>query len=269
MGQLRELYGDRLDDPAHDPRPDPRARLSSASRQPPDATCTLGSPCTTSPATKVSATGIARSRGGLLGGVVGRCQRVGVEEHQVGGHAGMDAAPPVDAGRQRLAHVSACSGCQACALVGAAVDGGGDRPATGRAARPARRSRGPARTPASTIQRNAKQRSARSGQHSSVTSRSSRRWAGCTLARRPSRAIAAASSRRTSWACSIEPARAGRVVRREGLAQREVADRVGRDLEPVARGPGRAGASARRWSGWPRRRRTRRRTPRSTRRCGC
>ena len=61
----------------------------------------------------------------------------------------------------------------------------------------------------------------------------------------------------------------GRGVRVEGLAHRRVADRVGGHLEVVGVGAGRAARAAPPGSGWARRRRTRRRTARSTRRCGC
>ena len=84
--------------------------------------------------------------------------------------------------------VNACSGCQggrssALRWTAAAIASHGSSGETG-ASEPRA-----SRTPASTIQRNAKHRSARSGQHSSVTSRSSSRCAGWTLARSPSRAI--------------------------------------------------------------------------------
>ena len=140
-----------------------------------------------------------------LAGVVVRRQRVVVEQHHVAAGTGPERGLAVGAGGQRLGGGECLLGVprsprrRRC--------GGRPRtsPATGPEPRPGRRIRAPARRRRSSIERNAKQRWVRSGQHRSVTSRSSSRWAGWTLARTPSSAIRGRSARSTSWACSIPP----------------------------------------------------------------
>ena len=111
-------------------------------------------------------------------------------------------------------------------------------PATGRAARPARRSRAPARRRRRASSGTRRHRSARPGQISSVRSRSSSRWAGCTLARRPSAASRRDVGARHQLGVLDRAARAGRGVGVERRGHRGVADRVGGHLEPGHVGAG-------------------------------
>ena len=65
--------------------------------------------------------------GGLVLGSAGGVERVGVEEDQVGGHAGVHRTLAVDGGGQRLLRGERLLGVPGGAFVGGAVHGGGDR----------------------------------------------------------------------------------------------------------------------------------------------
>ena len=128
-------------------------------------------------------------------------------------------------------------------------------------------------TPSSSIQRNAKQRSDAArpdllGQVAVVEQVRGLHAAADAELGHPPDVVAADQLRVLDRAAG-----AGLGVRRQRLGDGRVADRVGRHLEPVRRAPGRAGRAARRRRGWPAPRGTRggarRRTARSTTRCGC
>ena len=207
--------------------------------------------------------------GGLVLGRAG-----GVERGRRRGAPGRRAcrrAPNPGRRRRRPAPpsaVSACSGCQAGRSsaerwTAAAIASHGSSGETG-----ASEPRASA-TPSSTIQRSGKQRSARSGQISSVTSRSSSRCAGCTLATTPRRPIvgrrrrgssaARARSNRARPSPRTPPRRRGRPRHRSRAPRSRSPCSVARVI--------RARSSAGDWLG--RRSPTRRRTGARTRPSGC
>ena len=229
----------------------------------------------TRPSTQVATTWSAkpRSRAAWVG-VVGAVERVGCRAAR--GRPGGRRRPcrAVGRGGERLARgerLLAGATARARRPSGARRP---RRPATGRARETGASEPSTTSTPSSSIQRSGKHRSARPGHSRSVTSRSSSRWAGCTLARTPSPAMRRTSSRVVSWTCSMpprapvsvegverlgrRPGRRSRARRRRARARWPGASRVAQLLGRLV---GLAVAGSR---GRPSRRRGR-----STRRCGC
>ena len=191
---------------------------------------------------------------------------------QVGGVPDRDRAPAVGRGGERLPGGERLLGVPRLAVVAerwtaAAIASHGSSGETG-ASEPSTTS-----TPSSSIQRSGKQRSARPGHSRSVTSRSSSRWAGCTLARDAQAAMRRTSSRVVSCTCSMPPrapvsskAASASVTARSPMACTATVEPAGRGAAPAARAA-RPGSG---WAGPPRTRaRPSRRRARSTTRCGC